>query len=70
VLYQKGDPLWRRPDDPGYRVGWRHRVAFEKGCLEGEMSYAEASKKAAELQAQDTEGKVYYPELILYTQPV
>jgi hypothetical protein len=69
VLYQKGDPLWRRPDDPGYRVGWRHRVAFEKGCLEGEMSYAEASKKAAELQAQDTEGKVYYPELILYTQP-
>jgi hypothetical protein len=70
VLYQKGDPLWRRSDDPGYRVGWRHRVAFEKGGLEGEMSYAEASRKAAELQAQDTEGKVYYPELILYTQPV
>lgn len=70
VLYQKGDALWRRPDDPGYRVGWRHKVKFEKGHLDGEMSYGEAAKQAAELQAKDGEGKVYYPELILYSEPV
>jgi hypothetical protein len=60
-----GDPLWRRDEDPGYQVGWRHRTRFEKGYLEGEMTYGEASRKAAELQAVDTEGKVYYPELIM-----
>jgi len=59
-----GDPLARRDKDPGYRVGWRHRVRFETGHLDGEMTYGEASRMAAELQAQDTDGKVYYPELI------
>jgi hypothetical protein len=59
-----GDPLRRRDSDPGYRVGWRHRVRFEKGHLEGELSYGEASRRAAELQAGDTEGKVYFPEMI------
>jgi hypothetical protein len=60
-----GDPLMRRENDPGYRVGWRHKVRFERGHVEGEMTYGEASRKAAELQAQDTEGKVYFPELIM-----
>ena len=64
-LTQKGDPLWRRASDPGYRVGWRHKVKFEKGHLEGEMTFGEASKKAAELQAQETDQKVYYAELII-----
>lgn len=64
-----GDPLWRRDEDPGYRVGWRHKVRFEKGHLEGEMTFGEASRKAAELQAKDSEGKVYYPELVLTLQP-
>jgi len=59
-----GDPLLRRDSDPGYQVGWRHKVRFEKGHLEGEMSYGEASRRAAELQAKDTEGKVYFPEMI------
>lgn len=63
----KGDPLWRRAGDPGYRVGWRHKVKFEKGHLEGEMTYGEAEKKAAELSAQDPQ-KTYYPELILTEQ--
>ena len=58
-----GDPLWRRDEDPGYRVGWRHRVRYEKGYLEG------ARRTAAELQAKDPEGKVYYPELIRTLQP-
>jgi len=66
-LTSKGDPLWRRANDPGYRVGWRHKVKFEKGHLEGEMTYGEAEKKAAELSAQDPQ-KTYYPELILTEQ--
>lgn len=60
-----GDPLMKRENDPGYRVGWRHKVRFERGHLEGEMTYGEASRKAAELQTKDTEGKVYFPELIM-----
>ncbi len=66
VLTAKGDALWRRPNDPGYRVGWRHRVKFEKGHLDEEMTYGEAKQKAEDLQAVDSEGKIYYPELILY----
>ena len=63
-LTAKGDALQRRADDPGYRVGWKHRSRFEKGHLDGEMTYGEASRKAAELQAGDPE-KIYFPELIL-----
>ena len=68
ALTSKGDPLWRRPDDPGYRVGWKLKYGFEKGHLDEEMTYAEAEKKAAELQAKDTGDKVYFPEMILYPQ--
>ncbi len=68
ALLQKGDPLCRRAEDPGYRVGWRHKYRFEKGHLAGEMTYGEASKQASELQAKDTEGKVFFPELILTPQ--
>ena len=68
-LFQKGDPLWRRADDPGYQVGWRRKYGFEKGHLDGEMTYGEATRKAAELQSQETEDKVYYPELIITDQP-
>jgi hypothetical protein len=64
-----GDPLSRRDEDPGYRVGWRHKAQFQKGHLDGDMTYGEASRKAAELQAQDTEGKVYYPELLMTLEP-
>lgn len=62
-LISAGDTLWRRDGDPGYQVGWRHKVRFEAGTLDGEMTYGEAKRKAAELQAADSEGKVYYPML-------
>lgn len=63
-LHSKGDPLWRRKDDPGYRVGWRHKVLFEKGYEEGEMTFGEAENRAAQLAAAHPD-KVFYPELIL-----
>jgi hypothetical protein len=65
----EGDPLRRRDLDPGYRVGWRHRVRFEKGHLEGAMTYGEARREAALLQAKEAGGRVYYPELILTLEP-
>jgi hypothetical protein len=64
VLTSKGDPLWKRPDDPGYRVGWRSKAKFEKGHLEGEMTYGEAAAKAAELAGQNPD-RTYYPEMIV-----
>jgi hypothetical protein len=66
VLKAKGDALWKRDGDPGYRVGWRSRYGFEKSHLEGEMTYGEAKRKAAELQAADPErSKIFFAELIL-----
>jgi hypothetical protein len=64
VLSFKGDPLWKRADDPGYRIGWRSKAKFEKGHLDGEMTYGEATKKAAELSAAEPD-KTFYPELIV-----
>jgi hypothetical protein len=64
ILSFKGDPLWKRDSDPGYRVGWRSKARFEAGHLEGEMTYGEAARKAQELAAQDKD-KTYYPELII-----
>ena len=64
VLSYKGDPLSRRADDPGYRVGWRSKAKFEKGHFDEEMTYGEAAAKARELAAQDPE-KTYFPELII-----
>jgi hypothetical protein len=65
-LYNKGDALWRRDGDSGWRVGWRHRYEFEKGHFDDEMTYGEAKRKAADLQSGDNE-KFYFPELI-YTE--
>jgi hypothetical protein len=67
VLSFKGDPLWKRGDDPGYRVGWRSKAKFEKGHLEGEMTFGEAEAKARELAAQNPD-KTYFPELIIVEQ--
>lgn len=60
----KADPLRHRTEDSGYRVGWRYKYKFEKGFLDGEMTYGEAKKKAAELQAKEPE-KAFYPEMIM-----
>ncbi len=67
VLSFKGDPLWKRAEDPGYRVGWRSRTEFAKGHIDGEMTYGEAQKKAQELAAKDA-AKTYFPELIVTEQ--
>lgn len=64
VLSSKGDPLWRRAADPGYRVGWRSKSRFEKGHLDGEMTFGEAAARAAELTAANPD-KTYFPELVL-----
>jgi hypothetical protein len=64
VLSTQGDPLWKRSDDPGYRVGWRSKSKFEKGHLDGEMTYGEAAAKAAELAAKEPD-KTFFPELII-----
>ncbi|MCG6940313.1 MAG: hypothetical protein LJE69_03570 [Thiohalocapsa sp.] len=64
VLKSKGDPLSKRADDPGYRVGWRSKAKFEKGHLDGEMTYGEAAAKAQALAAQEPD-KTFYPELII-----
>lgn len=59
----KADPLRHRNEDSGYRIGWRYKYKFEKGALDGEMTYGEARKKAAELQAKEPD-KVFFPEII------
>ena len=59
----KADPLLRRASDPGYRVAWKYKYKFERGVLDGEMTYGEAKKKAEELQAKEPD-KVFWPELI------
>lgn len=64
LLKHTGDALWKRADDPGYRIGWRSKAKFEKGHLDGEMSYGEAEAKARELSASEPD-KTYFPELIL-----
>ena len=63
LFQQKGDPLSKRDSDPGYRIGWRSKLKFEKGHLEGEMTYGEARAKAAELTAQDP-SKTFFAEPI------
>lgn len=60
----EGDPLMRRAEDKGYRIGWKYKYDFGKGHLEGSMTFGEAQAKAAELSAKEPE-KVFWPELIL-----
>jgi len=64
TLSFKGDPLRKRAEDAGYRVGWRSKAKFEKGHLDGEMTYGEAAAKAQELAAAEPD-KTFFPELIV-----
>jgi hypothetical protein len=64
ILKTQGDPLWKRAEDPGYRVGWRSKAKFEKGHLDGEMTYGEAEAKARELASKEPD-KTFFPELII-----
>jgi hypothetical protein len=63
LLKSKGDSLSKRAADPGYRIGWRSKAKFEKGHLDGEMTYGEAVAKAEALAAQEPD-KTFYPELV------
>lgn len=67
VFKFKADPLLKRSNDKGYRIGWKHRYDLVRGHLDGEMTYGEAVKKAAELGAKDQE-KFYWAEMVLEPQ--
>lgn len=58
------DSLMRRSSDAGYRIGWKYKYKFERGYLDGVMTYGEASKKVEELTAQDAE-KAFWPEQVM-----
>lgn len=60
----RADSMLRRDADTGYRVAWKLKYGFEKMHLDGEMTYGEARKKAAELQAKEPD-KVYWAEMIM-----
>lgn len=60
----RANPALRRDEDTGYRVAWKLKYGFQKGHLEGEMTYGEARNKAAELQAKEPD-KVYWAEMIM-----
>ena len=64
VYINRADPLQRRAKDKGYRIGWKLRVGFQRGHLDGEMTYGEATKKASELASKDHD-KIYWAEMIM-----
>ena len=64
VYINRANPLQKKAGDKGYRVGWKLRYGFQRGYLDGEMTYGEASKKAAELGAKEP-SKVFWPEMIM-----
>jgi len=64
IYINRANPLRRHATDKGYRVAWKLRYGFERGILEGELTFAEASKKAGELGSEDHD-KVYWAEMIM-----
>ncbi|MDV3238297.1 MAG: hypothetical protein LOY58_05550 [Gammaproteobacteria bacterium] len=60
----RADSMLRRESDAGYRVAWKLKYGFQKGHFPEEMTYGEASRKAAELQAKEPE-KVFWAEMIM-----
>ncbi len=60
----KADTLLHREADHGYRIGWKYKYRFERGHFDEEMTYGEAKRKAAELQAKEPD-KVFWPEVIM-----
>jgi hypothetical protein len=64
VFKFSADPLVKRANDKGYRIGWKHRYDLVRGYLDGSMTYGEATNKAAELGSKDHD-KFYWAEMIL-----
>lgn len=60
----RADSFFHKDEDKGYRVAWKLKYGFQKAHLDGEMTYGEAKKKAAELQAKEPD-KVYWAEMIM-----
>lgn len=60
----RADPFFHKDDDRGFQIGWKLKYDFQRGHLDGEMTYGEARKKAAELQEKEPE-KVFWPEVIM-----
>lgn len=64
VYINRANPLQRHASDKGYRIGWKLRYGFQRGYLDGEMTYGEAVKKAEALTSKDHD-KVYWAEMIM-----
>lgn len=64
VYTNRADSLVKRDADTGYRVAWKLKYGYEKSHFDTEMTYGEATKKAAELQAKESE-KVFWAEMIM-----
>ena len=64
VYINKADSLLKKASDKGYGIGWKLRYGFERGRLDGEMTYGEALKKAAELGAKEP-NKVFWAEMLM-----
>jgi hypothetical protein len=64
VFIYRADPLQRRAKDKGYQINWKLRYGFQTGHLDGEMTYGDAVKKAAELGGKDHD-KVYWAQMIM-----
>lgn len=54
----------KKDKDTGYVVGWKFKYEFEKGILEGKLTYAEAVKKAEELSKKEP-AKTFWAEKLL-----
>lgn len=64
VYSNRADSLVKKDTDTGYQVAWKLKYGFQKSHFDGEMTYGEATKKAAELQAKEPE-KVFWAEMIM-----
>ncbi len=64
VYINRAEPMQRRDDDQGYRVAWRLKYGFQKSHFDKEMTYGEARKQAAELQAKEPD-KVFWAEMLM-----
>ena len=64
VFINKADTLLKKSSDKGYRIGWKLRAGFQRGHLDGEMTYGEAKKKAAELGTKEPD-KVFWAEMLM-----
>ncbi|MBI5463016.1 MAG: hypothetical protein HY941_12595 [Gammaproteobacteria bacterium] len=64
VYINRANPMLRQDGDKGYRVAWKLKYGFQKSRFDKEMTYGEARKQAAELQAKEPE-KVFWAEMMM-----